>query len=67
MVAFVGEAVEERQQLDRLQLTGDGGGPRVVDEVVALERRQCGQRVGSETGAQGVVVAHAEVAAARRR
>jgi hypothetical protein len=62
-------AVEEHEQLDRLpDYTGDGGGPRVVDEVVALERRQCGQRRRLvETGAQFVVCNRRGRSRSRRR
>ncbi len=60
VLALVGEPFEERQQVGRREVAGDDRVPRVVDEVVALERVERAERVARQTGAQGVVVGDAE-------
>ena len=60
VVAFADEPFEEPEQLDRCEVAGDRARPRVVDEVVPLERAHPGERAGVEPGAESGVVGDAE-------
>ena len=60
VLALVGESLEERQQVGRREAAGDDRVPRVVDEVVALERVERAERIARQPGAQLVVVGDPE-------
>ena len=59
MVALGVELAQEREQFAGRQAPGQGGGPRVVDEVVALERGHRRDRGGVEAGSQILAVGDA--------